>query len=211
MSKKPKYEDWQTKTLDDGQHIDVDISHDGGVTDIMIEAHVRQNDWERFNKYCLRYGHGDGKEAIINQAVSMIYRHSADYNLDDNKTKTYFSPYFKTWTERLTRYLVFSHITIIAISYLHFLILGEIDYYGYLATYTYVISLVIALICWFMIGIRNSLLGDRDSVASSEERSFFVWTAKYYWILWIVSALLLLVASSFRLATFVVTVSPDKY
>jgi len=209
MTRKPKYKNWHSKSMDDGQHIDVDISHDSGTTDILIEAHVLKSEWEKFDKYCLRYGHGEGGNAIAMKTASMIYQHAADWTLDDNLTKTYFSPYFKTWTERLTRYLVLSHITIIAISYLNFLIVRDINYFGYLSTYIYVISLAIALICWFLIGIRNSFLDDKSSLTAAAERSFLIWSGRHYWILWITSALLLLAASLFRLVSFLLTVRPD--
>jgi hypothetical protein len=210
MSRVEKYEDWATKRIDEKTYVDIHLKKGTDLVDILIDAHIRRQDWDSFDEYCRRYGHGGGKDHIAQNTVAMILDLATDWRTDENKIKIYFSPHFTTFTEQLVRYLIYVHFLIVAISTLNYLFLGKINFYGYISIYLYILSLGSALICWMFIGMRNSVVGGRSVSQSPDTIKSIVKMSEYFWVIFTVSIILLLLATAARLASFVITVNPNS-
>ncbi len=179
-------------------------------TTIVIEINVRSADWNSFEEYTLKHGHGRAVDAVSRFVSTFLIYRSSDITLDPVEVKTAFSKYAMDWYEKFTKYLVTAHITVILVSLLIQYFSPDQNRIYELTTYAYQFSLALALLAWLLLLVRKSYLRDDRSFTVAAEKEIIVGLSKWSGRILFFSAIFFLLTVSMRILVFLVRFGPQS-
>jgi hypothetical protein len=189
------------KALDEDGFADARVVEDGQYVDFEFRARVRKQDWDDYARYARSRGKGSGVFHLHSLVVSEVLKLSTDWRLYSGEVKSAFSMWQLFWYEKVARYLLSAHMTVLIVGFFveQFLQTGSKSYI--ISQYLYAISLGVALLAYALLMVRKSFIRDQDALIVEAERRVIVWLSRSSGVFLVLSSVLFVIFSAYRLLT----------